>query len=319
MLDGRSSLMLHWEEFWSHGFAAEAALVMLPGLQSCLMFQAQPPMSRQRLAAFARAGNVPQPRGPSPPRYTPALARSRKATCRTPKVAERIDHRICRSPAGAPMALALAASSLAAEWVAPRGVAMGGGAEARQAGARVRQRAESAASQLGEAYRACFHLASTEGLGDMGSGSRPGRLTALSIAAVATFSLACESSRRLPRPAPHCLAMSSCPLSVVSRLFPDITRETSTGRNLTATGNPKATRMVIYETGDGSKKVTITVDQYGSSSDASSAYQQAVQKSQSVPGFKPVPVPNVRPTDFRRHRDPWARRRTSASARWTTS
>src|SRR5687767_1308787 len=32
-----------------------------------------------------------------------------------------------------------------------------------------------------------------EGLGDMGSGSRPGRLTALSIAAVGTLSLACES------------------------------------------------------------------------------------------------------------------------------
>jgi hypothetical protein len=83
------------------------------------------------------------------------------------------------------------------------------------------------------------------------------------------------------------------PLSVVSRFFPEITGETSTGRKLTATGDPKATRIVIYETGDGSKKVTITVDQYGSSSDASSAYQQAVQKSQSVPGFKPVPVSNL--------------------------
>jgi hypothetical protein len=39
--------------------------------------------------------------------------------------------------------------------------------------------------------------------------------------------------------------------------------------------------------------VTITVDQYGSPGDASSAYQQAVQKSQSVPGFKLIPVPNL--------------------------
>ncbi len=83
------------------------------------------------------------------------------------------------------------------------------------------------------------------------------------------------------------------PLSEVSRFLPEIIRETGTGRNLTATGNPKATRMVIYETGDGSKKVTITVDQYGSSSDALSAFQQAVQKSQSVPGFKPVVVPTL--------------------------
>jgi hypothetical protein len=83
------------------------------------------------------------------------------------------------------------------------------------------------------------------------------------------------------------------PLSRVRRFFPDITRETSRSRNSTATGNPKATRMVIYETGDGSKKITITVDRYGSSSDASSAYQEAVRKSQSVPGFKPVPVPTL--------------------------
>jgi hypothetical protein len=51
------------------------------------------------------------------------------------------------------------------------------------------------------------------------------------------------------------------PLGTVGRFLPDITRETSTGRNLMATGNPQATRMVIYETDDGSKKVTITIDQ----------------------------------------------------------
>ena len=56
--------------------------------------------------------------------------------------------------------------------------------------------------------------------------------------------------------------------------------------------------MVIYETGDGSKKVTITVDQYASSSEASSAYQQAVQKSQSVPGFKSVRVPTLGQQSF---------------------
>jgi hypothetical protein len=82
----------------------------------------------------------------------------------------------------------------------------------------------------------------------------------LSIAAVGTLSLACgsfsspaTSGTTLPRNV-------IVPLSAGSRFFPDITRETSTGRNLMATGNPKATRMVIYETGDGSKKVTITVD-----------------------------------------------------------
>jgi len=130
------------------------------------------------------------------------------------------------------------------------------------------------------------------GLGDMDSGLRTRRLWALSIAAVGTLSLACESSSS-PASGTTLPRNVIVPLSRVSRFFPDITRETSTGRNLTATGNPKATRMVIYETGDGSKKVTITVDRYRSSSEASSAYQQAVQKSQSVPGFRPVPVPTL--------------------------
>jgi hypothetical protein len=127
----------------------------------------------------------------------------------------------------------------------------------------------------------------------MGSGSRPGRLTALSIAAVGTLSLACGSSLSPAASGTTLPRNVIVPLSAVSRFFPEITRETSTGRDLTATGNPKATRMVIYESGDGSKRVTITVDQYGSSRHASSAYQQAVEKSQSVPGFKPVPVPTV--------------------------
>jgi hypothetical protein len=133
----------------------------------------------------------------------------------------------------------------------------------------------------------------------MGSGPRPGRVTTLFIAGVGTLSLACES---FSSPATSGMTLPHnviAPLSGVSRFFRDITRETITGRNLTATGNPKATRMVIYETGDGSKKVTITVDQYASSSDASSAYEQAVQESQSVSGFEPVPVPTLGLTDFR--------------------
>jgi hypothetical protein len=39
--------------------------------------------------------------------------------------------------------------------------------------------------------------------------------------------------------------------------------------------------------------VTIIVDQYPTASDASSAYQEAVAKSETVPGFKPVPVENL--------------------------
>ena len=127
----------------------------------------------------------------------------------------------------------------------------------------------------------------------MGSGSRPGRLTALSIAIVGTLLLACESFSAPVTSGGTLSRNVIVPLSAVTRLFPDIIREASTGRNATATGNPKATRLVIYESGDGSKKVTITVDQYGSPRDASSAYKQAVQTSQSVPGFKPVRVPRL--------------------------
>ena len=110
---------------------------------------------------------------------------------------------------------------------------------------------------------------------------------------VGTLLLACESFSAPATSGGTLPRNVIVPLSEVTRLFPDIIREASTGRNATATGNPKATRMVIYESGDGSKKVTITVDQYGSPRDASSAYKQAVQKSQSVPGFKPVRVPRL--------------------------
>jgi hypothetical protein len=83
------------------------------------------------------------------------------------------------------------------------------------------------------------------------------------------------------------------PKSVVNRFFPEVTREDSTGQDLTAAGDPKATRRVIYANSDGSKKVTITVDQYPTASDASSAYQEAVAKSKSVPGFKPLTAENL--------------------------
>jgi hypothetical protein len=88
------------------------------------------------------------------------------------------------------------------------------------------------------------------------------------------------------------------PLIVVNRFFPEVTQEASTGQNLTAVGEPTATRSVIYANGDSSKKVTITVDRYVSSRDASLAYEEAVQKSKSVPGFKPIPAENLGPNAF---------------------
>jgi hypothetical protein len=58
-------------------------------------------------------------------------------------------------------------------------------------------------------------------------------------------------------------------------------------------GDPKATRSVIYSRSNSSKKVTITVDQYASSTDASSAYEEAVEKSKAVPGWTPVSAPDL--------------------------
>ena len=83
------------------------------------------------------------------------------------------------------------------------------------------------------------------------------------------------------------------PVSVVNRSFPELRREASTGENVTAVGNPIATRSVIYANNDNSKRATITLDQYASASDASSAFQEAVQKSKTVAGFKPVNEKNL--------------------------
>jgi Beta-lactamase len=88
------------------------------------------------------------------------------------------------------------------------------------------------------------------------------------------------------------------PLTAVTRVFPVITQEISTGQNSTAAGQPTATRSVVYANSDNSKKVTISVDQYASPGDALGAYEEAVQKSRSVPGFNPIAAPNLGPHTF---------------------
>ena len=131
----------------------------------------------------------------------------------------------------------------------------------------------------------------------MNSGSRLGRLAALSIAVVEALLLAAygQSSPSSGTASTSDSVLSRdfvVPLSVVDEFYPQVTQEASTGQNLTAVGNPKATRSVIYANNDNSKKVTISLDQYESATDASSAYDQAVEKSK-IPGFKPVSVSMV--------------------------
>ena len=128
----------------------------------------------------------------------------------------------------------------------------------------------------------------------MNSGSRLIRIAALSIAVVEALLVPAYGQSS---PSSGTISTSDSvlsrdfvvPLSVVDEFYPQVTREGSTGQNLTAVGNPKATRSVIYVNDDNSKKVTITVDQYESATDASSAYEQAVEKSK-IPGFKPISV-----------------------------
>jgi hypothetical protein len=137
------------------------------------------------------------------------------------------------------------------------------------------------------------------GISAMYSGSHLTRLAALLIAISGSLSLAAYGQSPSPgsgttKTSDSVLTRNAViPLTLVNRFFPEVTQEASTGQNLTAVDNPKATRSVIYVNGDNSKKVTITVDQYASSSDASSAYQEAVAKSKTVPGFKPVPAENL--------------------------
>jgi hypothetical protein len=131
----------------------------------------------------------------------------------------------------------------------------------------------------------------------MRDGPRLTKFAALFIAVIEVFSLTADGQS--PSPANSSASDSMLarkvvvPISTVNRFFPDVTREASTGRNRTAVANAKATRSVIYANSDSSKKVTITVDEYPTASDASSAYQEAVAKSKTVPGFKPVHAENL--------------------------
>jgi hypothetical protein len=116
----------------------------------------------------------------------------------------------------------------------------------------------------------------------------------LSAAAIALLSLAACSDA-----APPLLPRDTVvPVSVVTEHFPEITKEASTGPNETSVGKPLASRSVVFVSADGKKKVTLSVDQYASASDAASAYQTAVQGSKAAPGFKPAAAPSLGEESF---------------------
>ena len=137
------------------------------------------------------------------------------------------------------------------------------------------------------------------GPGDRRVGSRPGRLAALSIAAVMALSLpACgggagdsaSSSETSTAPTGEPTGGSTLPrdvvltLSEVKEVLPKMSQETATGEDETALGNPSGTRSVTYATDDGSQRVVTSVAQYQSSEGASSVFQEAVEGSLEAPG-----------------------------------
>jgi hypothetical protein len=81
------------------------------------------------------------------------------------------------------------------------------------------------------------------------------------------------------------------PLTVVRRYFPEVTREGQPGQDKSAAGRSTGTRLVVFANGNGSRKVTLSVNHYSSASDALSAFEQAVQGSKSAPGAKSAAAP----------------------------
>src|SRR6266478_6526499 len=90
----------------------------------------------------------------------------------------------------------------------------------------------------------------------MHDGSQLRRVAALLIAVIWTVSLAAHGQSRSPTTGSASTSDFMLPrnvvvsLSVVKGSFSEMAQETSTGQNLTAVGNPKATRSVIYRRTD---------------------------------------------------------------------
>jgi hypothetical protein len=123
------------------------------------------------------------------------------------------------------------------------------------------------------------------------------RAVVFSLAAVALLSLAAAGDA-----AAQSLTLLSrdtvVPLSAVTGQFPDVTVESGMGLNETVVGAPVASISVVFLSSDGKKKVTLSMDQYASESDAAAAYKTAVDASIGAPGFKPAASPNLGQESF---------------------
>jgi hypothetical protein len=117
----------------------------------------------------------------------------------------------------------------------------------------------------------------------------------LSVAAIALPLLSAWGDDTSPKTPPATAALLAreaiVPVTVVTQYFPEVSTEASTGPNETSVANPVASRAVVFVSADGKKKVTLSVDQYATASDAASAYRTAVEGSKAAPGFKPAASP----------------------------
>jgi hypothetical protein len=126
------------------------------------------------------------------------------------------------------------------------------------------------------------------------------RLAVLLIAAVVALSLpACGNGNAIAESTSEIASGATLPLNAVltlgevRQLLPEMSQEAATGADETALGNPRDTRSVTYATDDGSRRVVISVAQYQSAQDASSAYRVAVQGSLAAPGGAGEALSNV--------------------------
>ena len=82
-------------------------------------------------------------------------------------------------------------------------------------------------------------------------------------------------------------------LSEVKQVLPEMSQETASGDDETALGNPRGSRSVTYATDDSSRMVVISVAQFQTAQDASSAYGAAVQGSLAAPGGAGEAISNL--------------------------
>jgi hypothetical protein len=99
-----------------------------------------------------------------------------------------------------------------------------------------------------------------------------------------------------PALAPRSVIVS---LPITRMYFPDVNQQKETGINTLATGDPIASRQVIYSSSaDDNLRVTYAVDVYSSAQSAHAAYMEAIGKSLIAGGFQQLPDPHIGEESF---------------------